>query len=187
MPDNDSGANDFTTVFYSRAYATAACEFDTTRKAGWIAESLSRRPIAGIRLVEPVPLTADELERAHAGEYVAAVRTGVPRALAESSGLTWDPGIWTAVCASNGGLVTAVTEAMRTRRNTGSLSSGLHHARTASGENSGCKGQQTNLKPHIGCNALVGQFEEGRRNCESRGNRENTRIDKARVDSQQLC
>ena len=69
----------------------------------------------------------------HDGEYVAAVRTGQPRGLAESNGLTWDPGVWTATCASNGGFVAAVLEAMRTSRNSGSLSSGLHHARTGSG------------------------------------------------------
>jgi acetoin utilization deacetylase AcuC-like enzyme len=134
MPDNDgSDADNPTTVFYSRAYTAAACEFDTTRKAAWIVDSLSRRPIAGIRLVEPVPLTVAELERSHASEYIAAVRTGDPRELAESNGLTWDPGVWTAACASNGGVVAAVMEAVRTRRNTGSMSSGLHHARAASG------------------------------------------------------
>jgi acetoin utilization deacetylase AcuC-like enzyme len=134
MPDNEgSDADNPTTVFYSRAYTAAECEFDTTRKAGWIAHPLSRRPIAGVRLVEPAPLAAAELERAHASAYVRAVRTGEPRELAESSGLMWDPGAWTAACASNGGVVAAVTEAMRTRRNTGSLSSGLHHARAASG------------------------------------------------------
>ena len=122
-----------TKVCYSPAYAAAACDFDTTRKSGWIAESLSRRPIGGVELVAPSPLTAPQLERVHAPEYVDAIRTGEPRALAESNGLGWDSGLWTATSASNGGVVAAVLEALRTGRNTGSLSSGLHHARAASG------------------------------------------------------
>lgn len=122
-----------TAVFYSPAYTATACSLDTTRKSEWIADSLSKRPIAGVRLTEPSPLAVTDIERMHAGEYVAAVRSGRPRALAESNGLSWDTGVWTATCASNGGVVAAALEAMRTRRNTGSLSSGLHHARTGSG------------------------------------------------------
>jgi acetoin utilization deacetylase AcuC-like enzyme len=36
--------------------------------------------------------------------------------------------LWRAVCASNGGAVAAARHAFRSRTNTGSLSSGLHHA-----------------------------------------------------------
>jgi acetoin utilization deacetylase AcuC-like enzyme len=75
----------------------------------------------------------EQLEAVHAREYVSAVRTGTPRHLAESSGFPWDPGIWTAVRASSGGAVAAALEAFATGRNTGSLSSGLHHARRESG------------------------------------------------------
>jgi acetoin utilization deacetylase AcuC-like enzyme len=120
-------------VFYSPAFIAAAENFDTTRKSGWIAASLARRPIDGVTLVAPEPVTAAQLEQVHHPAYVAAIRTGVPRPRAESNGLSWDPGLWTATCASTGGAVAAVTEALRTRRNTGSLSSGLHHASAASG------------------------------------------------------
>jgi acetoin utilization deacetylase AcuC-like enzyme len=121
-------------VYYSPDYCAAGFNFDTTRKSSWIADSLKRRPISGVVLAEPEPLTVGELVRIHDTAYVEAVRTGEPRWLAESSGLTWDVGLWKAVCASNGGAVAAAVEAFRTTRNTGSLSSGLHHASTASGE-----------------------------------------------------
>jgi len=120
-------------VFFSSGYVAAACDFDTTRKSGWIAESLTRHAIPGANLVPPEPLTLPTLERAHSTEYIAAVRSGQPAALAESNGLSWDPGVWTAACASNGGVVAAVTEALRCGRNAGTLASGLHHARRASG------------------------------------------------------
>src|SRR3954468_23265564 len=107
-----SGRDTPSDVFYSPDYVVAACDFDTTRKSAWIADSLLRRPIAGIRLIAPTPLSEADLTRVHAAEYVTAVKTGVPRSLAESNGLTWDPGVWTAVCASNGGVVAAVLEAM---------------------------------------------------------------------------
>lgn len=111
----------------------ASHSFDTTRKSAEIAASLLERPISGVRLVEPEPLTDVQLAAVHDPRYVAAVKTGSPRESAESSGFSWDPGVWTAVCASNGGAVAAALHALRTRQNAGSLSSGLHHARRASG------------------------------------------------------
>jgi acetoin utilization deacetylase AcuC-like enzyme len=118
----------FTSVYYSSAYVAAEHEFDTTRKSAWIARSLGDQPIPGVQLVEPVPLGEAELQIVHSAEYVSAVRCGQPEALAESSGIRWDPEVWRAVCASNGGAVAAAVLAFQTRRHTGSLSSGLHHA-----------------------------------------------------------
>ena len=34
-------------LYYSAAYTAAAHVFDTTRKAGWIAESVDRAPVPG--------------------------------------------------------------------------------------------------------------------------------------------
>ena len=115
-------------VFYAPAYTLSACEFDTTRKATWVATSLRRHPISGVTLVEPSPLTQPMIETIHDPDYVEAVRRGVPRVLAESSGLGWDARVWDAVSASNGGAVAAATSAWRSRLHAGSLSSGLHHA-----------------------------------------------------------
>ena len=120
-------------IFYSPSYTIATHSFETTRKSRWIAESLAREPIAGIELVAPEPTSAAALSRVHDPEYVDAVRKGDPRELAESQGFHWDPALWEMVCTSNGGVMAAASEALRTRRVSGSLSSGLHHARRARG------------------------------------------------------
>jgi len=101
-------------IFYSPSYTIATHSFETTRKSRWIAESLAREPIAGIDLVAPEPTSAAVLSCVHDPEYVDAVRKGNPREL-----------------ASNGGVMAAAIEVLRTRRVSGSLSSGLHHARRA--------------------------------------------------------
>jgi acetoin utilization deacetylase AcuC-like enzyme len=123
-------------VFYSPAYTAAAHGFDTTRKATWIATALLRDPIPGVRLVEPEPIDEPALALVHDPAYVRAVRTGEPRALAESQGFRWDPGMWPMVCASNGGAIAAALRAARGPQKksvAGSLLSGLHHARRGRG------------------------------------------------------
>jgi acetoin utilization deacetylase AcuC-like enzyme len=115
-------------VFYSPEYAGSAYAFETTRKARWVAESLAASPIADIELVPPEPLTCGQLLDVHDKAYVRAVQTGEPRWLAESQGFDWDPGLWPMVLSSNGGVVGAALDAMRNGLS-GSLSSGLHHAR----------------------------------------------------------
>ena len=87
-----------------------------------------REPIPGVQLVEPEPLPESALLAVHDAAYVRAIRTGLPRNLAESQRFTWDPGLWPMVLASNGG---AVAAALAARKDgvAGSLSSGLHHAR----------------------------------------------------------
>ncbi len=114
-------------ICYSEDYVAARYAFDTTRKSQAIAESLRERPIPGVELVAPTPATVEQLCRAHERDYVEAVRTGTPRDRAQGQGFTWDPGLWTAVAASTGGVLaaarTAVSEGVA-----GSLSSGLHHA-----------------------------------------------------------
>ncbi|MEO5511913.1 MAG: hypothetical protein ABIS27_14885 [Longimicrobiales bacterium] len=119
-------------VFFSPDYVAAAESFDTTRKPGWIADSLAANPMDGVEIVAPMPLTFDEIAAVHDPAYVKAVQTGEPRELAASQGFTWDPGIWTMVTASNGGAVAAV-RAARADGVAGSLSSGLHHAQRGRG------------------------------------------------------
>jgi acetoin utilization deacetylase AcuC-like enzyme len=115
-------------VYYSAAYTMAGHAFDTTRKAGWIAESLRVDPIPGVTLAAPEPASEEQIRLAHGADYVQAVRTGSPRALATSSELGWDAGLWPMVRASTGGAIAAVLTA-RSQGIAGSLSSGLHHAR----------------------------------------------------------
>ena len=119
-------------VFYGEDYVGSAHAFETTRKARWVARSLEARPIAGLRLSPNAPLTVAELERVHDPAYVAAVRTGEPRALAQSQGFAWDPELWDMVRASNGGAVAAARAALHSGR-AGALASGLHHARRSHG------------------------------------------------------
>ena len=120
-------------VYYSPQYVGSGYAFDTTRKAQWIADSLLAAPIKGIELVEPTPLTPEQVAEVHDPEYVQAVLTGKPRHLAESQGFTWDAGLAPMVLASNGG---AVAAALTARKDgvAGSLSSGLHHAKPHSGD-----------------------------------------------------
>lgn len=119
-------------LFFSPDYALAAYSFDTTRKAAWIAESLRPAPSAGVEIVAPASLTREQVAAVHAPDYVDAVRTGRPRRLASSMGFSWDPGIWPMVLASNGGVVAAARAAL-VDGGAGSLSSGLHHARSDHG------------------------------------------------------
>lgn len=120
-------------VFYSPDYVAAAYGFDTTRKAGWVADSLHDRPIPGVELVGPQAATFGDLRRVHSIEYITAVRTGKDRDLAESQGFTWDKGLYKAAAASTGGMLDAALTALDDGI-AGTLSSGLHHARKNYGE-----------------------------------------------------
>ena len=64
---------------------------------------------------------------------MAAIQTGSHLWLAESNGITWHPSVWRSACASSGGVVAATLRAFGQRRHTGSLSSGIHHARAGEG------------------------------------------------------
>jgi acetoin utilization deacetylase AcuC-like enzyme len=119
-------------VFYSPDYVLGGYTFDTTRKARWVADSLRNRPIVSVELAAPAPLTEEQVCAVHDPAYVAAVRTGEPRMLATSQGFAWDPLIWPMVLASNGGAVAAALAALGDGVS-GSLSSGLHHARRERG------------------------------------------------------
>lgn len=120
-------------VFHSPEYTAAGHGFDTTRKAGWVAAWLTRNPVPGAVVTAPAPATVEELTLVHDPGYVAAVRTGEPRDLAESQGFCWDAALWQAVAASTGGTL-AAARAARREGVAGSLSSGLHHARAHRGQ-----------------------------------------------------
>jgi acetoin utilization deacetylase AcuC-like enzyme len=119
-------------VYYSPDYVGSAYAFETTRKAKWVADSLAGSPMPGIRLVEPPPLTREQVIEVHDEAYVQAVETGVPRYLAQSQGFSWDAGLWPMVLSSSGGAVAACLDALESGL-AGSLSSGLHHARRDGG------------------------------------------------------
>jgi acetoin utilization deacetylase AcuC-like enzyme len=119
-------------VFFGRALTRII--FETFIKGGHVADSLVERPIPGVRVVEPLPMTREEFERVHDPAYVAAVIDGDPAHLAWSNGRGWDEGLFESVAISNGAVRDAALEAYRTRGNSGALSSGLHHAKYEHGE-----------------------------------------------------
>ncbi len=118
-------------VFYNRDFVASEYAFDTTRKSGALAAVLSAD--SSVTVVDPgqfAERTSEIVDRLHSPEYVRAVRTGVPSALAESQGFEWDPELPTMALVHSAGLVAAVSEVLTsTSRVAGSLSSGLHHAR----------------------------------------------------------
>jgi len=126
-------------VHYSPDYVAAEHAFDTTRKAAWVADAV--RAMEGVVLTPPSHHWDDAaveraIRRVHAAAYVDALATGTPRALAESQGFAWGPGLWTAVRASTAGILSAVDVALGGGPSalSGSLSSGLHHAKHAGGD-----------------------------------------------------
>ena len=122
-----------TPIFFSTDYVAAEYAFETTRKAHDVNVSLLDAPVDGFVLRVPTPASRDELVEVHEAEYVDAVLNGEPLDLAGSQGFTWDPGLATAVCASTGGARDAVLAAWGGQTGSGSLSSGLHHARADRG------------------------------------------------------
>lgn len=119
-------------LFYSPDYLVPGSAFETIEKAAWIAASLAESPVAGVALVAPPPLRPEALYRVHGEVYVDAVRTGVPRELAESQMLPWSERLFGAALTSTAGVLAAVRAALADGAS-GSLSSGLHHARRTTG------------------------------------------------------
>ena len=118
-------------VFYSDTYGDTDIAFDTFNKATAVAALLATK---GIEIEAPLPLTIDQVLRAHTDEYVSALETGTPHELASSQGLGWSPSLLDAVISSAGGVLQAATTALESGGVSGSLSSGLHHARAERGQ-----------------------------------------------------
>jgi acetoin utilization deacetylase AcuC-like enzyme len=122
-------------LFFSDDYLYAGTALETTNKAKWVADSLSERPINGVRIVQPtLTVTPEMLERVHDPDYVRAICTGEPSHLANRNGVcTWTPEFGRSRLASTSGVVEAALRAWERGGITGSMSSGLHHARFANG------------------------------------------------------
>jgi acetoin utilization deacetylase AcuC-like enzyme len=120
-------------VFYDPSFNDTGLDWETTRKASEIAQSLADRPIPGVEVVSPTVCTRDEIAVVHAASYVDAVFSGVPLSLAGSNGIGWDDRLAGAASASTGGVRDAALHALATGGIAGSLSSGLHHADHATG------------------------------------------------------
>jgi acetoin utilization deacetylase AcuC-like enzyme len=101
------------------------------RKFQLVADALAGR--AGVRVETPKPIEPGALLRVHTPEYVEAVRTGEPRALAESQKFPWSPALWPSVLLTNGGALAAAERALDDGV-AAAIASGFHHAHADHGE-----------------------------------------------------
>jgi acetoin utilization deacetylase AcuC-like enzyme len=116
------------TVFYSPNYVVEG-KSETVTKAKLVAGLIEAGRAGDVRLQAPKLATRKELESIHDAEHV--------RSTFEDTGSFLEVGAWSlpllnSILASTGGMRDAVKEALRNGRS-GSLSSGLHHARRRSG------------------------------------------------------
>lgn len=89
--------------------------------------------MAGVRLEQPEALAIDDLLRVHTPEYVEAVRTGEPRALAESQKFPWSPQLFPSVLLTGGGCLAAARRAL-VDGVSAAVVSGFHHSHADHGE-----------------------------------------------------
>jgi acetoin utilization deacetylase AcuC-like enzyme len=101
------------------------------RKFQLVADAVADR--AGVRVAEPAPIALDDLLRVHTKAYVEAVRTGEPRALAESQKFPWSPALWPSVLLTNGGALAAAARALDDGI-AAAIASGFHHSHGDHGE-----------------------------------------------------
>lgn len=101
------------------------------QKFEMVADRLRKWP--EIEILRPRPLSESDLLRVHTSEYVMAVKTGMPRELAESQKFPWSPELFSSVLLTNGGVLAAARTALA-ERVSGALASGFHHAFADHGE-----------------------------------------------------
>jgi len=120
------------TAFYHPGFAAPIGEHVMPmRKFALVAEGAGAMP--GVQLMEPQPVTEGELRLVHTPEYIAAIRTGEPRALAESQKFPWSTALFPSVCLTNGACIAAGRQALRDGVSA-ALASGFHHAHADHGE-----------------------------------------------------
>lgn len=120
------------TAFYHPGFAAPIGDhIMPMRKFGLVAEGLKDRD--DVLLAEPEPATEEDLRRVHTLEYIDAVRTGRPRALAESQKFPWCPALFPSVCLTSGACLGAGRRALRAGA-AAALASGFHHAHADHGE-----------------------------------------------------
>jgi acetoin utilization deacetylase AcuC-like enzyme len=121
------------TTYYDPGYAAPIGDTHVMpiTKFSLVADGLRDAP--GVRLEAPAPLSEEDLLRVHTPEYVAAVRSGEPRALAESQKFPWTPQLYPSVRLTGGGCLAAARRALRDGV-AAALVSGFHHAHADHGE-----------------------------------------------------
>ena len=120
-------------VFHSPKYTADLGEHVMPiRKFDLVRRALEEQALA-LELLEPAPATDEDLLRVHTAEYVRAVATGEPRALAESQKFPWSARLAEAVRFTSGGCIAALYAALEDGV-AGNLASGFHHAHADHGE-----------------------------------------------------
>jgi acetoin utilization deacetylase AcuC-like enzyme len=120
-------------TFYSDGFAAEIGEHVMPmKKFGLVREKILARGLPA-RVIEPAPVTDEDLLRVHTAEYVNAIATGEPRALAESQKFPWSPELAASVRLTNGAAVAAVSAALDDGVAC-ALASGYHHAHADHGQ-----------------------------------------------------
>ena len=120
-------------VFYHAGFAApiGSSHVMPMRKFSLVAEQLQGKGTAEFRA--PEPISREALLRVHTAEYVRAIETGDPRALAESQKFPWSPELFASVRLTNAGVLAAARAALR-QGVAACLASGFHHACADHGE-----------------------------------------------------
>lgn len=102
------------------------------RKFGLVAEAIRKEGL-DLRLIEPTPVTDEDLLLVHTGSYVRSIASGEPRGLAQSQKFPWSRELAESVRWTNGGCVAALRWALEDGI-AGNLASGFHHSHGPYGE-----------------------------------------------------
>lgn len=119
-------------IYYSADFVLSRDEFDTTRKAAWVADSLIKKPLAGVFLQEPPQASMREVLQVHSEDYLTALKMGFPASVANSANIAWDKHTLKRALSTCGGMLTAGKSALKCG-SSGCLASGFHHARRDQG------------------------------------------------------
>jgi acetoin utilization deacetylase AcuC-like enzyme len=120
-------------IFHSPRYEADIGEhIMPIRKFGMVRAAIEAEGLP-VELLEPAPVTDEDLLRVHTPEYLHAIATGEPRALAQSQKFPWSPELAEAVRWTNGGCIAGLRAALEDGV-AGNLASGFHHSHGPHGE-----------------------------------------------------
>ena len=121
------------TIFYDSGFAAPIGDhIMPMNKFALVAEGV-KKLFPEIEIRAPQAITEAQLLRVHTPDYIEAVKTGTPRALAESQKFPWSPELFPSVCLTNGGVLAAARNALECGVSA-ALASGFHHACADHGE-----------------------------------------------------